>query len=215
MRAFWADWAGSAPRPHVVVGHSMGGHLVLRALAEAAIAPDAAVLSAPMLGLKPEGVPTSITHATARLMIRIGADTRPAWKWSEKPGQMPAGRQSLLTHDDDRYADELWWREKRPEIVMGPGSWRWVERAIASIRGLDRAGTLERIETPVFIIATNIDALVSMKAIRRASARLPNAQLLEFGSEARHEILREIDPVRDRALNAIDAFLDRTAPRRT
>ena len=39
-----------------------------------------------------------------------------------------------------------------------------------------------------------------------------------FGEEASHEILRETDPVRDRALQAIDAFLDRVldpAARRT
>jgi lysophospholipase len=43
---------------------------------------------------------------------------------------------------------------------------------------------------------------------------LPRGQLLMFGAEAAHEILREADPVRDRALAAIDDFLDRLAPRR-
>ena len=36
---------------------------------------------------------------------------------------------------------------------------------------------------------------------------------MRFGGEARHEILRESDPQRDRALGAIDDFLDRVAPR--
>ena len=43
-------------------------------------------------------------------------------QWSEKPRALPADRNLLLTHDRDRYADEVWWREKRPEIAMGPGS---------------------------------------------------------------------------------------------
>jgi lysophospholipase len=30
-----------------------------------------------------------------------------------------------------------------------------------------------------------------------------------FGEEAYHEVLREADPVRDRALAAVDDFLDR------
>jgi lysophospholipase len=54
--------------------------------------------------------------------------------------------------------------------------------------------------------------LVSPAAIRRAVRRLPQGELLEFGAEARHEILREVDPVRDRALTAIDGFLDRVVP---
>ncbi|RYY33462.1 MAG: alpha/beta hydrolase, partial [Sphingomonadales bacterium] len=33
-----------------------------------------------------------------------------------------------------------------------------------------------------------------------------------FGDEARHEILREADPVRDRAMQAIDRFLAASAP---
>src|ERR1700761_3413412 len=36
IRAFWAEWAPQAVGPVVVMGHSMGGHLVLRALVEGA-----------------------------------------------------------------------------------------------------------------------------------------------------------------------------------
>ena len=35
---------------------------------------------------------------------------------------------------------ELWWREQRPWLVMGPGSWGWVERAYASTRVLEAKG---------------------------------------------------------------------------
>ncbi|MFA7604491.1 MAG: alpha/beta hydrolase, partial [Novosphingobium sp.] len=135
-----------------------------------------------------------------------------AWKWSEKPGQPPASRIGLLTHDAARYADELWWREARPELVMGPGSWGWIAAAFASIGLLDRPGILEGVETPVLILGTTADRLVEFGAIARAARRLPHAELLRFGAESRHEILRETDPVRDAALAAIDAFLDRAAP---
>ena len=56
-------------------------------------------------------LPLGLLHAAARLMTKVGKPTRPAWKWSEKPGEMPADRSDLLTHDGARYADELWWRE--------------------------------------------------------------------------------------------------------
>lgn len=212
LTQFWGDWKAAHPGPHVLVGHSMGGHLVLRALAERRVDPDAMVLSAPMLGFTGPSLPLGMLHAVAWLMRRLGDPRRPAWKWSEKPGEMPASRIGLLTHDADRYADELWWREKRPELVMGPGSWQWVERAYASMRALDRPGVLEAIDTPVLLIATSNDKLVGMAPIKRAAARLPKGELLAFGDEARHEILREVDPVRDRAMAAIAEFLDRTAP---
>ncbi|MBS1239979.1 MAG: Lysophospholipase [Proteobacteria bacterium] len=203
----WRQWTAETPGPHVIAGHSMGGHLVLRALAEQAIAPDGMVLSAPMLGFIAKGVPTGVMHAAARLMARIGDPRRAAWKWSEKPGEVPAGRMDLLTHDAERYADELWWREHRRELVMGPGSWGWVERAYASMRTLERPGLLEAIPTPVFVVATDDDKLVDFGAIERAVRRLPRGEAFIFGEEARHEVLREVDAVRDLAVEAIDDFL--------
>jgi len=211
LAEFWKSWKPETPGPHILAGHSMGGHIVLRATAEGAVDPDALVLSAPMLGFS-GNIPMAIAHAVAKIMVAAGDPARPAWKWSEKPGEIPASRQALLSHDKDRYEDEQWWRDKRPELVMGPGSWRWIERAYASMRGLFAAGMLEHVTVPVLLIGTSNDKLVAMKAIEEAAARLPKAELVRFGEEAHHEILREVDPVRDRAMDAIAEFLDRVAP---
>lgn len=210
---FWRRWVAQTPGPHVIAGHSMGGHLVLRALAEKAIDVDGAVLSAPMLGFNSWGLPTSVMHRIAALIARLGDRRRPAWKWSEKPGEVPEGRDQLLTHDRDRYADELWWREHRRELVMGPGSWGWVERAYASNRWLESRGVLEGVKVPVFVVATDHDKLVSFAAIERAVRRLPRGELFIFGEEAHHEVLREVDEVRNLALEAIDGFLAQIAAR--
>jgi len=215
LAGLWRDWARERDGPLVLAAHSMGGHLALRAVAERVLdpMPAALVISAPMLDVLPEFLPSAVKLAFARLKCRIGDPRRPAWKWSEKPGEVPAFRQALLTHDDDRYADELWWRRERPELVMGPGSWGWVAAAIASTRLLARPGLLEAIELPVHIVATSADRLVGARAIRRAEARLPRVDSLWFGKEAAHEILREVDAVRDRALERIDRFLESAAPK--
>jgi lysophospholipase len=42
---------------------------------------------------------------------------------------------------------------------------------------------------------------------------LPKGELIAFGKEARHELLREADPVRGRVMAAISDFRDRHAPR--
>lgn len=211
LRQFWHEWVSTQPGPHFVIGHSMGGHLALRATAQGAIKPKALVLSAPMLGLRDGNMPDWLMHAAARVMCRLGDPRRPAWKWSDKPGQPPDSRGDLLTHDADRYADELWWREQRPELVMGPGSWRWIERAYASMQWLARDAVLASIQISVLLLATDQDALVSFKAIARAAQRLPHCELINFADRARHEILREADPVRTEALDRIDAFLARAS----
>ena len=212
LAALWSQWTSETPAPHVLIGHSMGGHLSLRAVAEGKVRPDALVLVAPMLGLAGR-LPPALMHLVARAMKGLGDPRRPAWKWSEKPGEPPASREHLLTHDHERYADELWWRAERPELVMGPGSWSWVERGYASMRGLSARGVLEQVRVPTLILATTNDKLVAYHSIAAAAGRMPHSKLVTFGEEARHEILREVDPVRDRALAEIATFLDRAAPR--
>ncbi|WP_033926500.1 alpha/beta fold hydrolase [Sphingomonas sp. 35-24ZXX] len=211
IAGFWAEWAASHPGPHVMVGHSMGGHLVARAIQEQRIAPDAAVLSAPMLGLKGLGLPMSFGHMVTRVMRGLGNPERPAWKVSEKPASPLAIRQTLLTHDNDRYQDELAWWAQRPEVVMGPASWHWVERAYESNIRLNAPGQWEKVRVPMLLIGTSADQLVDNKATLAAAARIPGAELLAFGREARHEVLREVDPIRDRVLQTIDDFLARKA----
>lgn len=207
LAAVFADWRARTAPPHVVVGHSMGGHLVLRALAEGRIAPDAAVLIAPMLGFTAP-YPDWLGQKVGSIMCSIGDPMRAAWKVSEKPGSPMKLRQLLLTHDEQRYADEQWWHEAVPETLLGPASWRWVERAYASFRKMAAPGTLEAVKTPLLILAASADKLVATKATVRDAARLPAATLHVYGPEAAHELLREADPVRNDALARIDAFLD-------
>ncbi len=212
LSAFWQHWKQTTPGPHVLVGHSMGGHLVLRALAERCVDPDAAVLVAPMVDFIRHGVPAVLMHTAARAMAAIGDARRPAWKWGEKPGVFPVDRINLLTNDPDRYADEVWWRDQRPEIAMGPGSWGWAAAAYASTRLLARRGMLEQVQCPVLLLSADNDKLVSPAAIERAALRVPRGELVRFGAGARHELLREADPVRNRALAAIEDFFGRVAP---
>jgi lysophospholipase len=212
LAGLWAAWVAETPGPHVLAAHSMGGHLVMRALIEGRVGPDAVVLSAPMIGINGPRLPLPVLHAMAKFMCALGDPARPAWKWSERPGELPAGRAALLTHDPERYADEQWWRDHRPDLVMGPASWRWVERAYASCRLLEAPGAIERVGVPVLILSTSADRLVCHAAAVRAAQRLPRGELVAFGKEAAHEILREADPVRDQAMAAIAAFLDRVAP---
>ena len=137
----------------------------------------------------------------------MSSELRPAWKTNERPAPPNASRQAFLTHDLDRYADELWWKEQNPSLALGPPSWRWLSAAYTSIAMLNRPGAVERITTPMLILCADHDQLVSAKAVHAIANRLPNAMLRTFGDDCAHEILREADGPRDQALTAIDEFL--------
>ncbi|WP_448663604.1 alpha/beta fold hydrolase [Sphingomonas sp. CJ20] len=210
LRAFYAQWHAQTPGPHVVMGHSMGGHLVLRGVVEGAIAPDAVVLVAPMLGFRsPFG---SLGERMARILGGLGNPARRAWKGNEKPYTTDT-RSSLLTHDAERYADEIWWQTHDPSILTGPPSWRWVIEAFRSMRETAANPRLKAVRVPVLMLVANADGLVDARAALRIAPDLPDARVVTFGPESAHEILREADPVRDRALAEIDGFLAERAAR--
>ncbi len=57
LDALIADWRGGGTGPCAAIGHSMGGHLLLRTLVERRPALDAAVLVAPMIGVNSGPIP--------------------------------------------------------------------------------------------------------------------------------------------------------------
>ncbi len=208
--AFGREWRAASPGPHVAIGHSMGGHLILRALVEARLACDAAILVVPMLGLKAP-ISAAFGERLARILAAFGKPDRPAWKGNEKPHTTET-RQSLLTHHTARYEDELFWQASDPALMTGPPSWRWLTQAFASTRQLRTDPRLAKMRTPLLALIADADGLVDPAAALAMLARLPDARLVRFGNESAHEILREVDAVRDRALAEIDAFLAERAP---
>ena len=203
---FWRAWRQDGAGPVMLLAHSMGGHIALRALADRVTDPDAVVLVAPMVGIRsPLGA--WLGERVARLMTRIGDPARPAWK--VRPDQRSAGhRQRLLTHDVDRFADEAWWYARKPELLLGPPSWAWVLEAFRSGRRLSADPRIATITQPILMLVAEADGLVDPQAALALAARLPDATVVRFGDEAAHELLRESDPVRTRVYAVIDQFLD-------
>jgi lysophospholipase len=213
LESLMADWRSGARHggPFVAIGHSMGGHLLLRTMIERSTLLDAAILVAPMLLVNSAPVPDWLGPNFAEMMCLSGLRARPMWKTAKVLNRPGSQRQRLLTASRSRYEDELWWWEQEPELKLGIPTWGWMRAAYRSSSTWFTPDKLKRLETPVLLLATNQDRLVSPAAIRRIAGLLPNAEL-EMFNEAAHEILREEDPIRNRALDRIDAFLTAKAP---
>ncbi|HEX8062644.1 MAG TPA: alpha/beta hydrolase [Allosphingosinicella sp.] len=204
-------WRRESPGPHVVVAHSMGGHVLLRTLADRHPPIDAAVLIAPMLMINSGPMPAFAAQWLASTASMFGWSGQPAWRQPPLPQAAGSMRQALLTSCPDRYDDEIWWWRRHPRFDLGAPSWGWLKAAFQSCATLSPA-KLAAVDTPVLLIGTERDRLVTPAAIRRAAAQLPCAELVMYDDSA-HEILRERDEIRLRALATIDAFLDRHAGR--
>ncbi len=207
LSQIYKNWSENNPGPHFLMSHSMGGHLVMRALAEKAINPDGVILSAPMLGLVADPIPFFIRYNVVRFLNKIGLAEKHAWKVSEKPFSPESARAKILTHDTERYQDEMFWWQHRPDVKLGPASWKWVEQAMKSTRALEKPNAIEHIETQILILATTADQLVDTDRIIDDAERLPNCELILYGKEAAHELLRECDEVRDDCMAHIVRFI--------
>ena len=207
--AYVDAWKARTPGPHVMVAHSMGGHVALRACAERGMTLDALVLVAPMLALNLGKVPPPLARLAVTAAQRLGLGAYPAWRDNL---QSPK-RQLRLTASRERYEDSQWWKRQVPGLGLGTPSWNWLGAAMAGGARFERPGALEGIRTPVLMLAAGLDILVDNHAMQRAARRIPNAEYRCWPG-ARHELLREADADRLPALAAIDAFFDRTAPAR-
>ena len=209
LSGFIADWRAEGDGPFVAIGHSMGGHVLLRALIDRSIGLDAVVLVAPMLLVNSAPVPDWLAPNFAELMCLIGMRAQPMWKTPRALNRPGSQRQSLLTGCRERYEDELWWWGEQPEYRLGAPSWGWMRAAFRSSAAFT-PDKLARVEVPVLLVAARHDRLVSAAAIARVARLLPRSELHMFDDSA-HEILREEDRIRDFALERIDAFLETNA----
>jgi lysophospholipase len=205
------EWSARAPGPHVAIGHSMGGHLLLRTLIDHRPPLAAAILVAPMIGLNATPIPPWLGQRIAGTLARVGWSRRRAWKENERPAPAGSTRQAYLTSCAERYEDELWWKAREPGYDLGPPTWGWLNAAYRSAARFTPAA-LRRLDLPLLILGTAVDRLVSPTAIRRAARMLPGAELLMFRTAA-HELLRESDSVRRVAMARIEQLLDEHARR--
>ncbi len=210
LAALIADWRGTGQEsqnaiPHVAIGHSMGGHLLLRTIVDRRPALDAAVLVAPMLLVNSAPIPPWMAPQFTDLMCLTGWRDQPIWRTPIKPAPSGSPRQTFLTSSRERYDDELWWWDQDPAFKGRIPTWGWMRAAYRSAASAFTPGKLAAVETPILILGAEKDRLVSAAAIRRAARLLPHATLKMY-PDAAHEILREADRDRLDALATIDSF---------
>ena len=209
LAAFWRDWSGETAGPRVLLTHSMGAHVALRALAAGRIDPAAMVLSAPMVLIRsPLG--QALGGGLARAMMATRGARGEAWPKADTPAAQQR-RFRRLTVDNSRGQDERWWHDGG-ELALGSPSWGWVTAAFRSGAALQADPRLALIRVPTLFLVPEADRLVDARAALAVAARMPAAEVVRFGAEAGHEVLREGMAVRDRAFAAIDRFLDRRVP---
>jgi len=210
FRALLGAYADQLPRPWIAVAHSMGGCLTLLALAHGEDRFAAAVLSAPMLGIKTP-FPLFASQALTSLQVMIGRAKHYTLGGAGKPID-DAFDANVLTHDRARFERGVGLLKAEPKLALGAPTWGWVDFALRATAFLGKPSALRDVTIPVVILSAEEDALIDNSAQAAAARHLPQGQFITVPG-AYHEILMETDPMRNIFQRAFDALTGRAAPK--
>jgi lysophospholipase len=192
--------------PPLVLAHSMGGQIALRALRKQPGLFGAAVLVAPMVGIVTRGYPPALARGVTALYAGIGEDKRFAWGMAERDPLKVDFSQQLTTSDEERFERTQKILREHPELRLAGPTWGWIEAAYRAMKRQNAPGYAEAIKAPVQIFGAGKDRIVDTGAVRRFASRLSNARYVEIaGSE--HEILMETDSIRTLFWAEFDGFV--------
>ena len=194
------------PRPWHLLAHSMGGCIGLAAL-EGGLPVQSAVFSAPMWGINLRRVQQGLAIGIAYLAGRVGRGGFTAPGSGGAATTYPLDESfnaNLLTCNGDEWARLVREAVAWPDLTIGGATFDWVSRALNECARLSR---IPSPEVPMLVSLGSEERVVSPQAIRDRAARWPQSELLEIPG-ARHEILMETDPLRERFYEAMLARFD-------
>jgi lysophospholipase len=197
--------------PMLVLAHSMGAHIALRALHDHPGDIAAAVLTAPMLRVCTRGQPEWLVPIVTRLMMLLGKKNDFVFGMEARDPLDMAFKDQLVTSDRVRFDRTQNLIAEKPQLRLSGPSWGWLSAAFASMARVMAPGFAEAIQTPTLIFGAGKDRIVQVGAVRDFAKRLPNGAYVEF-EIAEHEILMENDIVRTKFWRAFDEFAGRHFP---
>tara|TARA_R110002012_G_scaffold145697_3_gene304015 strand:- start:798 stop:1757 length:960 start_codon:yes stop_codon:yes gene_type:complete len=194
------------PGPHVIIGHSMGGHLALRAAHDHPGLFERAILCAPMADILTGACRRMLAYGLAKTAVSIGlGESFIPGAGPYVPGQMRYENNPLTT-DRARFNRIQEQIDVNPDVALGGPTFSWVYSAFRSIRLTKRSSYLSKIRIPVLILSAGLERIVSNAGQREVAEMLPDARMVTFADGA-HELLLESDAVRQAVWAEIDGFL--------
>ena len=193
------------PPPYFAIGHSTGGHVVLRAL-RARTWFEKVVLSAPLLGVHTGAWPLFAARFLTSVFTAAGAGPVFLPGQLRKPLVLGGFDGNDFTSDLARFSRDIAILEARPGLGIGGPSFSWLRAALSSMDELHDPARTKTLKSAVLIVAAGRDRVVKTEATRAFARRVPGVSLIVI-PEALHEILIEATPIRQQFLAAFDAFI--------
>ena len=201
--------ADRLPRPYIGLAHSMGGAIMLRALQTRRIELDAAAFSAPMFGVL--GL-TDVAKKYARFLVSLGAGGQFAPS-VEKKWRREIFKKNPVTHDKPRHDRCQGLISEEPRLALAGPTIGWVSAASDATEALAVQGSLAHVRIPILVATAGEEQLVDNASHEAVTHELPDVRHVTIEG-AKHEILMEVDPIRNQFWDAFDQLVERVVPAR-
>lgn len=194
------------PGPHYALGHSLGGHILLRNAYRGRLPYERMVLSAPMLELYPLGMSWDTVEwlAWAACLLGLGRLGVPGGRGEGVASMSFEG--NPLTHDEARFERYKALVTAHPRFGINAPSFRWLYEALKSMKRLNTTEFARKVAIPALIIAAGEDRVVSTLALEDFGAQLKAGHTVRI-PRASHELMMEDDGMREQFFAAFRAFI--------
>lgn len=197
----------AAPAPRICLGHSMGGHILLRYLRRNPACFDRIVLTSPMIDILAGPYPVRLARWLTELARRLSWDGKYALGEGDyRPGNRRRFRRNPLSSDFERYMDAHRAIRANPDLKLGGVTYGWLKATFDSIDRLHSNDYLAHLRIPVLMIGAGDDRVVSVAAQQRLCRTLPDCRFERIDGSL-HEILKERDAVRKMFWRLFDNFV--------
>jgi len=201
-----------APKPWIMLGHSMGAALNLATLVKGEPRISGAFFVNPMLRMKTGKHSLWAVTFRTNWQVSHGRGTDYVPEIFDDPFEHTF-ENDALTHDPQRY--EIW-REQLfscPHLAVGSPTWGWLAFALKVGETLlrDKGKVLKKVRTPVSIVCSGDDNVIHKGPSRLFVKKLIHGTYAEIPG-AEHELLIEADEYRNATFEELDKLLDFVAP---
>ncbi|WP_372706848.1 alpha/beta fold hydrolase [Brevundimonas sp.] len=199
-----------APKPWIMVGHSMGGVLNLMSLQGGDERFSGAVLTGPMLRIKTGKRSAWSVKLAVRWNLRHGKAGDYVLDNPDDPFDHTFEKDAL-TSDASRYEQ---WRQQLyacPHLAVGGPTWGWLAFGLDAGERSLKPKALKAVRAPVAIVQAGEDDRVWKQTNKWAAKRLGRGRYVEVPG-SKHEIIMETDDLRGVFLDEFDAMAAYVSP---
>jgi lysophospholipase len=195
----------NCPGPYYAIGHSTGGHILLRALSRQTWFKKAIVTS-PLMELQYGRWPKSLAFFLASVATAFG------FGWCYLPGlkQPPfllrPFEDNALTSDVRRWNRDANILQNHKNLGVGGPTFAWLVATILSLKDLHKRRRSQGLNTPVMILLAGRERVVDNKAAYRFAASMPGVSVVTI-QQSLHEVMLENDAIRKEFLAAFDSYI--------